>query len=132
MKKKKLVIISHTEHYLDKNKTIMGWGSTINEINYLSDYWQEIIHIGCLYSSKPPKSALHYNNSNIQFVSIPPFGGKSVWDKILIITKIPIIILKILKSIQGATEVQLRLPTSIGIFLLPLFSFFIAIIILTG
>jgi hypothetical protein len=60
MKKKKLVIISHTEHYLDKNKSVMGWGSTINEINYLSDYWQEIIHIGCLYSSKPPKSAMPY------------------------------------------------------------------------
>ena len=125
MKKKKLVIISHTEHYLDKNKTVMGWGSTINEINYLSDYWQEIIHIGCLYPSQPPKSAMPYTKSNIQFVAIPPFGGKSIWDKTLIITKIPIIIYRILKAIQAATEVQLRLPTSIGIFLLPLFSFFI-------
>ena len=125
MKRKKLVIISHTDHYFD-NGEIKGWGSTINEINYLSDYWEEIIHVACLHEIKTPPSALPYSKNNITFVPIPPYGGKRLWNKILIITKIPKIIKQVLESIDGATEVQLRLPTSMGLFLLPLFSFFVS------
>jgi glycosyltransferase involved in cell wall biosynthesis len=123
---KKLVIISHTEHYYDSKNQIIGLGSTVNEINFLADYWQEIVHVACLHDSKPSKNAIHYSKPNIKFVPIPPFGGTKTKDKLLIFFKIPSIIRQVLKSIKGATEVQLRLPTSIGIFLLPLFSIFIS------
>ena len=123
MQRKKLVIISHTEHHID-NGVIKGWGSTINEINYLSNYWKEVTHVACLHTTKTPPSSLPYTNSNITFVPIPPYGGKRLIDKILIFTKIPGIIKQVLKAIDGATEVQLRLPTSMGLFLLPLFSFY--------
>ncbi len=124
MKRKKLVIISHTEHHLDDG-VIKGWGATINEINYLADYWEEVVHVACLHKTKTPPSSLPYTKNNIKFVPIPPYGGKRLKDKILIFTKIPSIIKQVLKSIDGATEVQLRLPTSMGLFLLPLFSFFV-------
>lgn len=124
MKNKKLVIISHTEHYND-NGVIKGWGSTINEINYLADYWDEIVHVACLYDEKCPPSSLPYSNENIKFVAIPPFGGKNFLDKLLIFIKIPKIIFTVIKSIKNTSEIQLRLPTSIGLFLLPLFSFFV-------
>src|SRR5690606_28773090 len=113
MKRKKLVIISHTEHYKDQNGIVKGWGATINEVNYLSDFWEEVVHIACLYQTEIPESALSYTNSNIKFVAIPPFGGKSVFDKIGILFKIPKIINQVIKNQKGATEVQLRLPTSI-------------------
>jgi len=103
----------------------MGWGSTINEVNFLADYWEEVCHVGCLYDTKMPLSSLPYSKNNITFVPIPPFGGKSLLDKVLIFTKIPKIISQVVKSLDGASEVQLRLPTSMGLFLLPLFSFFI-------
>ena len=123
MKPKKLVVISHTEHYLNAAQTIVGWGSTINEINFLADYWDEVVHVGCLYKSKADKSALPYTKNNIRFVAIPPYGGKTIFDKIRIIFKVPSIIITVIKSLKGATEVQLRLPTSMGVFLLPIFSF---------
>lgn len=126
MNHKKLVIISHTEHYKNHNKEIVGWGSTINEINYLADYWEEIVHIACLYDLTAPKSALPYTNKNIRFAPIPPYGGKSILDKINILFKIPKIIHQVIKNVKNATEVQLRLPTSMGVFLLPLFSFFLS------
>lgn len=124
--RKKLVIISHTEHYKDSENQILGLGSTVNEINFLSDYWQEIVHVACLHDSKPNKNSIHYSNSNIKFVAIPPFGGKNIYHKIFIFFIIPSILRQVIKSIKGATEVQLRLPTSIGLFLLPLFSIFIS------
>lgn len=126
MKRKKLVIISHTEHYKDSTGVIKGWGPTINEVNYLADYWEEVVHVGCLHTKKTPPSALPYTQNNISFVPIPPYGGKTLKDKFLILVKIPKIIYQVIKSVRGASEVQLRLPTSMGLFLLPLFSFFIS------
>src|SRR5690554_1351944 len=125
MKRKKLVIISHTEHYKDHNGIIKGWGPTINEVNYLADYWEEVVHVACLHHKTMPPSSLSYTRQNISFVPIPPYGGKSIKDKLMILIKIPKIINQVIKSIKGASEVQLRLPTSMGLFLLPLFSFFI-------
>ncbi len=122
---KKLVIISHTEHYYDSKNQIIGLGSTVSEINFLADYWQEIVHVACLHHSDPSKNAIHYSKPNIKFVPIPPFGGKKIIDKLLVFFKILEIFYQVLKSINRATEVQLRLPTSIGLFLLPLFSIFI-------
>lgn len=125
MKRKKLVVISHTEHYLDENNVVKGWGSTINEINFLAEHWEEIYHVGCLYSIPAPASSLPYTYQNIHFVPIPPYGGKRFFYKVFIVSKIPKIIVQVVKTIRGASEVQLRLPTSMGLFLLPLFSFLI-------
>lgn len=125
MKRKKLLIISHTEHYLNANQQVVGWGSTIAEINHLADFWDEVIHIGCFYKKTAPKIALPYTKSNIHFVPISPFGGKTIFDKVGILFKIPKIIATVIKHQKDVSEVQLRLPTSMGIFLLPLFSFFL-------
>lgn len=125
MKRKKLVVISHTEHYIDDG-VVKGWGPTINEINYLADFWQEVVHVGCLYTQQPPPSSFQYAKSNIKFIPIPPYGGTSFSDKLGILFKIPKIIRQVVRAQRGASEVQLRLPTSMGLFLLPLFRFFLA------
>jgi glycosyltransferase involved in cell wall biosynthesis len=125
MKPEKLVIISHTEHYYNTLGQIVGWGSTINEINFLATYWDNIVHVACLYNDSAPNSALPYCNTNIRFVALPPFGGKKWMSKIAILFKIPKILVTVFKAIKNATEVQLRLPTSMGLFLLPFFAFFL-------
>jgi len=123
--RKKLVIISHTAHYTSEANSIAGWGATVNEVNFLADYWEEVVHIACLHKTPSPAGAMPYTKSNICFVALPPFGGKDLLSKMLIVTKKPLIISKVLKNIKGATEVQLRLPTAMGLFLLPLFSFIV-------
>jgi glycosyltransferase involved in cell wall biosynthesis len=122
-RRKKLVVISHTEHYFD-NGEVKGWGPTINEINYLADYWEEVVHVGCLYHQSPPSSSLAYTRENIRYVPIPAYGGKSLWNKLGILIKMPRIIWTVKKQLRGATEVQLRTPTAMGLFLLPLFTWF--------
>jgi glycosyltransferase involved in cell wall biosynthesis len=121
MKRKKLLIISHTEHY-KSNDRIVGWGATVNEINYLADYWEEVVHVACLYSSQPPKSSLPYTKENITFVPISPYGGKGFFKKMGILFKMPKIIYTVQSQLKGASEVQLRTPTAMGLFLLPLFT----------
>lgn len=124
MKRKKLVIISHTEHYIKESK-VVGWGATVNEINYLADFWEEVIHVACMHKTAAPNSSLYYTKNNIKFEPIPSYGGKGFWGKVRIITCAPKIIFTIFKSCKGASEVQLRLPTSMGLYLLPFFSFVI-------
>jgi glycosyltransferase involved in cell wall biosynthesis len=124
MKLKKLVIISHTEHYLNDDGKAVGWGPTVNEINYLADYFEEIVHIACLLNDKAPLSSNSYSKNNVKFVPISPFGGESIFDKLGIIKKVPKILKIISENIEFATHVQLRLPTGIGVFLLPYFSWF--------
>ena len=124
MKRKKLVIISHTEHYSDSSGTICGWGPTVHEINYLSDYWEEVVHVGCYYIHQPPPSSVAYTKPNITYVPIPAYGGSTFRKKMGILKKMPGIIRTVKKQLTGATEVQLRTPTAMGLFLLPLFTWF--------
>jgi glycosyltransferase involved in cell wall biosynthesis len=121
---KKLVIISHTEHQQAADGSFVGWGPTVNEINYLSNHWEEVIHVACLEKGKAVKgSSVGYSNNNIHFVAIPTFGGRRIWQKLDILWKMPLILWKVQKSIKGASHVQLRVPMGIGIFLIPFFAF---------
>jgi glycosyltransferase involved in cell wall biosynthesis len=119
--KKTLLIISHTEHFISDGQYV-GWGPTITEINFLANYWDEIIHVACLYDLEAPASSLNYTSSNIRFVPITPFGGKTIFKKISILFLMPNILSIIRNELKNATEVQLRLPTGIGVFLLPWFT----------
>jgi glycosyltransferase involved in cell wall biosynthesis len=119
VKRKRLVIISHTEHYYD-GAEIKGLGPTVNEINFLSNYWEEVVHVACFHKGKSPKSMVPYTGKNIKYVKLPSYGGKSILSKLLIIFKMPSILFIIFRNLRGASEVQVRLPTAIGVFLLPL------------
>ncbi len=119
----KLVIISHTEHQQAADGSFVGWGPTINEINYLSQYWSEVVHVACIEKGVTEKgSSVAYSNSNVHFEDIPTFGGKQIWHKLDILWKMPRILWKVQKSLKGASHVQLRVPMGIGIFLIPFFA----------
>ena len=66
-----LTIISHTEHYLNSDGTIVGLGSTVTEINQLLDVFDEITHVAMLHDESPPSSSLPYVSDKISFVAIP-------------------------------------------------------------
>jgi glycosyltransferase involved in cell wall biosynthesis len=122
--KRKLVIVSHTEHQLDADGIVKGWGPTINEINYLSHFWEEVVHVACLEKNVGVKgSSIAYSNQNTKFEPIPTFGGKKIWQKLDILWKMPLILWKVHKSLKGASHVQLRVPMGIGVFLIPYFAF---------
>jgi glycosyltransferase involved in cell wall biosynthesis len=121
---KKLVIISHTEHQQATDGSFVGWGPTVNEINYLSKHWEEVVHVACLEKGKAVKgSSVGYSNTNVHFEAIPTFGGRRIWQKLDILWKMPFILWKVQRSIKGASHVQLRVPMGIGIFLIPFFAF---------
>jgi len=121
---KKLVIISHTAHQMHPEHGPVGWGPTIREVNFLAAHWDEVVHVACLEKAKPAGSSIPYIGKNIQFKAIPTFGGARWWQKFDIIFKAPKVILEVHKALKGATEVQIRLPMSMGVFLIPYFKWF--------
>ena len=120
---KKLVVISHTLHAQNKDKQIVGWGPTISEINYLSNHWEEVVHVACFTEESSDASMLPYTNTNIRFRTIPTFGGAGFIEKLSVFTSALTIILIVLKEVKGASHVQIRVPMGIGVYVLPLFLF---------
>ena len=118
----KLLVISHTGHQTTKSGEVVGWGPTINELNFLARHWDEVVHIACMEDCPPKGSSLPYQQPNIRFVAIPTFGGKKISQKVNVIWKAPVILRTVQKELYGVDAVQLRLPMGIGIFLLPFFA----------
>lgn len=121
---RKLLIISHTPHARNAANNIVGWGPTISEINFLAQFWEEVVHVGCLSNQPDDSSMLAYERDNIRFSPIPEFGGKSVLKKINILTNAPRIIYRIIRELKGTSHVQIRIPMGIGVYVLPLFWFY--------
>ena len=121
---KKLLIISHTEHYSNVDGSLVGWGPTITEINHLAPYFELIIHIGFYYDEKAPPSALPYTANNIKFVALPIQGGSTFSKKLLLFWKMPKTIRIIWKTLKQVDAFQLRTPTGIGVYLIPVLTIF--------
>lgn len=120
---KKLVVISHTAHQYLPDGSLVGWGPTVAELNYLSQFWDELVHVACIEPFTQNPSLQPYANTRIRFNSIPSFGGTTWLQKLSVFYKAPKIIWQILNSLKGATHVQIRVPMGIGVYVLPLFLF---------
>jgi glycosyltransferase involved in cell wall biosynthesis len=110
----RLVIVSHTPHYRCDSH-IVGWGATVREIDSLAQEFAEIRHIACLHSEPAPRSALPYTSNRIQFVPIPPAGGKGLWNKLGIIRLAPCYIHTLLRELRHADLVHVRCPSNISL-----------------
>ena len=114
-----LTIISHTEHYMLADGSIVGLGSTVTEINELLAVFDTIIHVAMLHDSMAPPSALPYISDKIRFCALPAVGGKAIGDKMAIVFTAPKILLTVRKAIKASDYFQFRAPTGIGVFLIP-------------
>ena len=120
--KGKLVIISHTEHFLDSNGSLVGWGPTVREINALSSHFTKIAHIAVFHNTNAPNSSVGYSTENIRFIPLQPTGGKTLSAKLKIIWYLYSLLKVVRKELIDAEFVQLRLPAGFGVFLLPYFA----------
>jgi len=120
----KLAIISHTEHYTSSDGTIVGWGPTISELNHLAPHFEEIIHLAFLHSEVAPPSSLPYVANNIRFVPLPVQGGKTIGQKLTILTSMFKTIKIVRNVLKEVDAFQLRTPTGIGVYLIPYLTLF--------
>ncbi len=121
----KLVIISHTAHYKNSEGEIVGWGPTINEINNLLPLFEKIYHCAFLHQQEePPKSSLSYTSSNIEFIPLPPSGGKGLNRKLSVLKTLPETLQTVKQILEISDVFQFRAPTGMGIYMIPYLSIF--------
>lgn len=117
----KLAIISHTPHYV-KGGVIVGWGSTVTEVNRLTEIFEEIYHIAPLHNEDAPGSSMPYESGKIKFIPLKTYGGESLKEKFSILTTANHNlnqIKKIISKLDKTDWVQFRAPTSMGLYVLP-------------
>jgi glycosyltransferase involved in cell wall biosynthesis len=125
MKKKTLAIISHTEHYRDSTGRIVGWGSTVREIDHLAVDFDKILHVAVLHEGEAPASAQPYAAKNVQFIPLKPSGGPGWSEKIRVLLQAPEVIRTVSRVMREADVFQFRAPTGMGVYLIPWLTFFV-------
>lgn len=114
-----LVVISHTAHRYHSDGSPMGWGPTAREIDMLSPSFSHIWHLAFLHPGEPPVTYIKYASDNVTFIPLYPAGGDSVIKKLQVFFYAWSNLRIIRKYIQQADAVQLRLPTGMGVYVLP-------------
>ena len=122
----RLVVISHTGHFLNKQQQPCGWIPTVRELDFLAQYFSSIVHVAVLHNQteRLPKGVAPYQSPNVQFVPIPFFGGPGIKGKWSIIKNLPRILRTALTAVREGDIFQFRAPTSIGVFLIPALTLF--------
>lgn len=119
----KLLIISHTPHYLKDGK-VVGWGSTVKEIDQLASLFTEVIHIAPVHVGEPPESSLPYQNPKIRLALVKPAGGESWSEKISYLWRLPPWFTAMKREIEIADMVHIRCPAGISLIGLLVYTFF--------
>lgn len=110
----KLLIISHTPHYLQEDQ-VLGWGSTVMEIDQLANLFSEVVHLAPLYDGEPPQSSLPYQNPKVRLDLVKPAGGDRWLEKISYLWCIPRWVSAIKKELKIADAVHIRCPAGISL-----------------
>ncbi|WP_299123517.1 glycosyltransferase [uncultured Winogradskyella sp.] len=114
-----LTIISHTNHYISADGSILGFGPTVTEINHLLQIFDKIQHVAMLQNEAAPLSALPYISDRITFVPLSALGGKKLKDKLNLVIQGPKVLKIVNKAINQADYFQFRAPTGIGVYVIP-------------
>lgn len=119
---KKLLIISHTPHVVSSGKSY-GWGPTVKEINFLSNYFQ-IEHIAPVHGlEEVPKSYLQVAGK-VRLIPTRDRGGKTVIAKLRVTFDSLQYAYLILSRIRHCDMVHVRCPSNISLVALIVLLFF--------
>lgn len=111
----KLLIISDMGHYKNADGQYVGWGPTVEEIDYLGSLFSEIRHVAWLYDYPAPISMLPYHSVNVELIPLAPSGGVGLLNKIKILAAWRNYLSVIRNEVRWADAVFLRCPSNIGL-----------------
>jgi glycosyltransferase involved in cell wall biosynthesis len=111
----KLLIVSHTAHYLREDGRIAGWGPTVREISYLAELADEVLHVAFLHEGQPPASALPYSSDRVRLRFVRPSGGEGLRGKIGSLLAVPSYAAVVWRELRRADAVHVRCPANISL-----------------
>lgn len=109
----KLLIVSHTPHYLRDNIPV-GWGPTIREIDFLTRLFDQVVHVAPLHVEDPPDSSLPYTSKRVRFRPVRPAGGDNFLDKISVLRTAVQYVKVIRQEMREVDFIHVRCPAAIS------------------
>ena len=113
----RLLVISHTAHYLRDGRTV-GWGPTVRELSRLAHLFDELVHVAPLHPDAAPASALPYEADNVRHVPVRPAGGSTIRAKLGILAAWSGYLRVILPEMRRCDVVHVRCPSNIGLLMI--------------
>lgn len=98
-----------------KQGQIVGWGSTVREIDHLAALFDEVVHIAPLHPEPDPGSSLPYRALNVRLSPVKPAGGNRWIDKLSILGQLPVYLRVMVKEMKSADIVHVRCPAAISL-----------------
>lgn len=114
-----LAVISHTQHYIDANGQLVGWGATVRELDHLTEIFDKVIHVACLHEGPAPAGMLPYESPRVEFVPLKPSGGENLAGKLDVLAKMPYNMRVIKEMLRRCDVFQFRAPTGMGVYMIP-------------
>ena len=111
----RLLVISHTPHYMCEDRKIAAWGPTVRELDYLAEAFGELEHVAFFSNEPAPASAIPYESSRVHLTPLEPSGGHGITAKLGIIRKYPSYLNTIREAVSRADVVQIRCPCNLAI-----------------
>lgn len=120
----KLVIISHTYHYL-RDGEIVGWGPTVREISRLAEMFDVVHHVAMLNekAASVPQGSIPYDNKKVRLIPLEPSGGAGLREKLGILLAYPRYAAVMLRELADADVVHVRAPANIALLAILLLPF---------
>ena len=115
----RLLIVSHTPHHRSGDR-LVGWGPTVRELDYLSQLFDEIVHVAPLYDGPAPGSALAYTSPRVRLRPVRPAGGETLAAKLDVARLYPTYAATIREEMRRADAVHIRCPANISLLALAL------------
>ena len=115
----RLLIISHTPHYHAAGR-LVGWGPTVRELDYLSELFDEVVHVAPVYGEAAPGSALPYTSPRLRLRPVAPAGGETLRAKLDVARLYPAYVAAIRDELGRADAVHVRCPANISMLALAL------------
>ncbi len=117
----RLLIISHTRHVLHQGRSL-GWGPTVEEVNWLARVFDHVVHLAYLHDEPFPNGSLASYNERVVFTPVPPSGGLEWQGKVRVITLAPCYLRAIFHWLPFADVVHVRAPCPIALYAMILLS----------
>ncbi len=110
----KLLVVSHTPHYL-RGGEVVGFGPTVREISHLARLFGSVVHIAPLYEGEAPASALPYGEpagDRVVLRPLPPAGGDGLAAKLGILRHAPAFLRLLRQELRHADAWHVRAPAN--------------------
>lgn len=110
----RLVVISHTPHYLT-TAGVVGWAATVRELDHVATLVDQLVHVAPVHDGIAPAATAPYESGNVTVIPLRPAGGEG-WRGKLDASLAAFGYLRVIRrELPAADAVHVRFPANVAL-----------------